>query len=121
LTVGPDGRAVPFIELFGELGLRRPGSTAIDTERLLQSPATSREVIGTAVAGVIAAVIALADPQEIVLGGSWGPALVDIIGAATKRLPRHVPVRAAALTDDPVLAGVRAKAISRLRAIVTSG
>jgi len=119
LTVGPDGRAVPFIELFGELALRRPGSTAIDTERLLRS--ADKDVIGTAVAGVIAAVIALADPQVVVLGGSWGPALVETIGAATKRMPRHVPVRAAALTDDPVLAGVRAEAISRLRAFVTSG
>ncbi|MEV6301373.1 ROK family transcriptional regulator, partial [Actinoplanes sp. NPDC051861] len=35
LTAGPDGRAVRFIELFGALGLRRSGSTAIDVARLL--------------------------------------------------------------------------------------
>jgi predicted NBD/HSP70 family sugar kinase len=118
LTVGPGGRAVPFIELFGELGLRRPGSTAIDTERLLQS--SGKGVIGNAVAGVIAAVIALADPQEIVVGGSWGPALITTICAATERMPRHVPVRAATLTDEPVLAGVRAEAVARLRVFITA-
>ena len=119
-TIGPGGRAVQFIEVFGELGLRRNGSTAIDIERLLQSPATTWEAIGTAVAGVIAAVIALADPQEVVLGGSWGPALLADIRAATARMPRHVPVRSAQLIDEPVLAGVRAEAINRLRALITA-
>ncbi|MBG0564113.1 ROK family transcriptional regulator [Actinoplanes aureus] len=120
VTAGPGGRAVRFIELFGELGLRRHGSTAIDVGRLLGSGATTREVIGTAVAGVVAAVIALADPQEVVVGGSWGPALLGDIGAATARLPRHVPVRATALTGEPVMAGVRAAALDHLRASVTA-
>ncbi len=35
VTAGPRGQATPLIEVFGELGLRRPGSTAIDVERLL--------------------------------------------------------------------------------------
>src|SRR5262249_37632877 len=35
LTAGPDGRAVPFTDVFAELGLRRPGSAAIDSARLL--------------------------------------------------------------------------------------
>jgi predicted NBD/HSP70 family sugar kinase len=121
LTVGPDGRAVRFIELFGELGLRRNGSTAIDAERLLESSAATRQIVGTAVAGVVAAVVALADPQEVVVGGSWGPALIDDIGTATARTPRHVIVRAAGMTGDPVLAGVRSAALSRLRSAVTAG
>jgi predicted NBD/HSP70 family sugar kinase len=121
LTAGTDGRAERFIEVFGDLGLRRDGSTAIDTGRLLRSPAATREVIGSAVAGVVAAVVALADPQEVVVGGSWGPALVDDIAAATARMPRRVLVRPTAVTGDPVLAGVRADALGRLRALVTAG
>ena len=35
LTVGPEGRATSLIEVFGQLGLRQPGATAIDTSRLL--------------------------------------------------------------------------------------
>jgi predicted NBD/HSP70 family sugar kinase len=119
LTAGLGGRAVPFIEVFAELGLRRGNSTAIDTEWLLASPAKTREIIATAVSGVVGAVIALADPQEVVVGGTWGPALVDVIRAATARMPRDVPVRAASVEADPVLNGVRAEALNRLRALVT--
>jgi predicted NBD/HSP70 family sugar kinase len=121
LTSGPNGRAVRFIELFGELGLRRPGSTAIDVDRLLEAGTATRDVIGTAVGGVVAALIALADPQEVVIGGSWGPALAGEIRAATARLPRRVPIRATAQDGDPVLSGVRAEAIGRLRAYVATG
>ncbi|WP_436533178.1 ROK family transcriptional regulator [Actinoplanes sp. HUAS TT8] len=120
LTVGPQGRAIPFIELFGELGLRRPGTTAIDAERLIASPTAVREMIGTAVGGVIAAVIALADPGEIVVGGSWGPSLISEIVAATARMPRQVPVRATTRTGSPASAGVRAEALRRLRASLTA-
>jgi len=120
LTAGPGGRAIPFIEVFTELSLRRPGSTAIDVERLLTSDAGTRAAVGEAVGGVVAAVIALADPQEIVVGGAWGPALVDDIRAQTARMPRSVPVRAADLTGEPVLSGVRAEALSRLRSVITA-
>jgi predicted NBD/HSP70 family sugar kinase len=120
VTAGPGGRAVRFIELFGELGLRLSGSTAIDTERLLDSAAATHETVGTAVSGVVAAVVALADPQEVVIGGSWGPALIDSIRAATALMPRQVSVRPAALTSEPVLAGVRAEALRHLRSSVTA-
>ncbi|GLY02397.1 ROK family transcriptional regulator [Actinoplanes sp. NBRC 101535] len=120
LTLGPGGRAVRFIELFGKLGLRRNGSTAIDVDRLLASPAATHEVLATAVGGVVAAVIALADPQAVLVGGPWGPAVVDNMRAATANMPRHVPIRAAEVTGEPVLAGVRAEALSRLRAEVTA-
>ncbi|BCY11320.1 ROK family transcriptional regulator [Actinoplanes sp. L3-i22] len=118
LTVGPGGRAIPFIELFGELGLRRPGSTAVDVARLKESSTVERETIAIAVSGVIAAVIALADPKEIVVGGSWGPFLISEIRAAMARMPRQVPVRAASLTGSPAWAGVRTEALRRLRASV---
>ncbi|MFG3577928.1 ROK family transcriptional regulator [Micromonospora chersina] len=120
VTAGPGGRAVRFIELFEELGLRLSGSTAIDTQRLLGSAATTHETIGTAVSGVVTAVVALADPQEVVVGGSWGPALIDCIRAATALMPRQVSVRPAQLTSEPVLAGVRTEALRRLRSSVTA-
>jgi predicted NBD/HSP70 family sugar kinase len=120
ITAGPGGRAVRFIELFGELGLRREGSTAIDVERLLAARGATRDVIGAAVGGVIAALIALADPREVVVGGSWGPALVDDVRAVVAGMPRQVPVRTASRNKDPVLAGVRAEALDRLRAGVTA-
>ncbi len=65
----------------------------------------------------------LADPELIIIGGSWGshPVILDVISTAAARLPRHAPVRAAELTAGPSLAGVRLEALNRLRsAIVTT-
>jgi predicted NBD/HSP70 family sugar kinase len=124
MTAGPRGQAMPFIEVFGELGLRQAGSTAIDTERLLAAAAgpgpqaaATRHALGQAVSGVLAAVVALTDPGLIIIGGSWGrhPVIGETIAAGTARLPRSVPVRGAELTDDPSLAGARLDALSRLR------
>lgn len=124
ITVGPRGQALPFIEVFSELGLRRTGSTAIDVERLLAaatSPepgaAATRHTLGQAVGGVLAAVVALTDPELIIIGGSWGssPLIRETITADTARLARSVPVRGAELTGNPSLAGARIDALSRLR------
>jgi predicted NBD/HSP70 family sugar kinase len=120
LTAGPDGRAVPVIDVFGHLGLRRPGTTAVDVDRVLAAGAGTRELIGTAIAGVVAAAVALCDPQEIVIGGPWGPDLLAAIRTATDRTPRPVRVRAALVTDDPVATGVRGDAVDRLRAVVAA-
>ena len=120
LTVGPGGRATRFIEVFAEMNLRRDSSTAIDVERLLASDAATQAAIGEAVAGVVAALVALADPRDIVVGGSWGPTLIDSIQTATVRMPRRIALRPAALTSEPVLAGVRAEALSRLRSAITA-
>nr|BFE60846.1 hypothetical protein GCM10020063_053720 [Dactylosporangium thailandense] len=54
LTAGPGGRAVPFIEVFGAMGVRRPGSTAIDPDALLAAiaaRASDRLLVARAVAG----------------------------------------------------------------------
>ena len=124
ITVGPRGQALPFIEVFSELGLRRTGSTAIDVERLLTAAtsgepraAATRHTLGQAVGGVLAAVVALTDPELIIIGGSWGssPVILETIIADTARLPRAVPVRGAELTGNPSLAGARIDALSRLR------
>ena len=174
LVAGPNGQATSLIDVFGQLGLRQPDATAIDTARLLAaatpssqavpgsaseavpgaasaaalgstSPAvpgsaseavpgaTSPAVPGSAsaasvtlqavaraVTGAIAAIVALADPAEIVLGGPWGshPVLAAAIAEAAASLPRPVPVRVAAAGAEPALSGARADALARLRAAI---
>ncbi len=127
LTTGLDGQAASLIDVFGQLGLRQPGATAIDTDRLVAAITGSapsadgvREAVAGAVAGAIAAVVALADPAEVVLGGPWGhhPELVAAVADAVAALPRPVPIRAATLTVAPALAGARSAALLRLRATI---
>jgi predicted NBD/HSP70 family sugar kinase len=129
ITIGPHGQAMRLIDVFAELGLRRAGSTAIDVDRLLaavggQQPqaGATRRALGAAVSGALAAVVALADPELIVIGGAWGahPVVLGAIDAAFTRMPRHVPVRAAALRAEPSLAGARADALRRLRAVIVA-
>jgi predicted NBD/HSP70 family sugar kinase/DNA-binding Lrp family transcriptional regulator len=124
ITAGPDGAAIPFIEVFGRLGLRRPGSTAIDVERLLAEcvRAEVRGAVAEAVAGVLAAVGAIADPELVVIGGPWGghPDVLDAIRSAVARSRRPVRVRAAELTEEPSLAGARGNALHRLRAAIVA-
>ncbi|MCX2947198.1 ROK family transcriptional regulator [Lentzea sp. NEAU-D7] len=117
ITAGPSG-ATPFIEVFGELGLRRPGSTAIDVPRLREADPL---VPARAVGGVITALVTLADPELVVIGGTWGPALLDAISAECTRLPRQVAVVAASV-EQPSLTGARAAALDLLRtALVNQG
>jgi predicted NBD/HSP70 family sugar kinase len=124
VTPGPDGGATSFTEVFAALGLRRPGSTAIDVDALLDTAAGSartRRAIAQAVCGVLAAVVALADPELVVVGGEWGsrPAIIGEIRDRFARLPRHVPVRPAAVRTEPALTGARAHAVAALQAAVT--
>jgi predicted NBD/HSP70 family sugar kinase len=123
-TTGPGGRAMPFTEVFSELGLRRPGTAAIDVDRLLaavtgQEPgaAAIRHDLGQAISGVLAAIVALADPELVIVGGSWGrhPVILDTIITGTARLRRQVPVRGAELSGTASLDGARSDAVSRLR------
>jgi predicted NBD/HSP70 family sugar kinase len=125
VTTGPDHRAMPFTQVFAELGLRRPGTTAIDDDRLLRaldSQDATREQLARAIAGAVAALIALADPEVVVLGGSWGthPALEQAIRTHLARLPRSVALRPAAVHDRPALAGARQRAIHQLRASIVT-
>ncbi|WP_326999739.1 ROK family transcriptional regulator [Dactylosporangium sp. NBC_01737] len=117
ITAGPGGRAMPFTDVFARLGVRRPGSTAIDVPALL---AADLDTVARAVAGVLAAVVALADPALVVLGGPWGsdPAVLAAVSAAFGALPRHVPVRAPACTGEPSLTGARTHALATLRAAI---
>ena len=122
VTTGPDARAMPFVDVFAGLGLRRPGSTAIDTDRLLAADDATVRTVAVAVAGVVAAVVTLADPALVLIGGTWGPALTEAIASVVSVSPRPVSLRAASRVEDAALSGVRRDAVDRLRAaIVASG
>lgn len=129
VTVGPGGRATPLTEVFAALGLRRDGTTAIDVDLLraslcLRGPAGSTilEVLARAVAGVLIAAIALADPHEIVIGGSWGRDvdMIAALGAQLATSPRSVPVREATVRHSPDEAGARAFALTSLRTLIAT-
>jgi predicted NBD/HSP70 family sugar kinase len=122
ITVGPDGAAVRFLDVFGELGLRHPESTAIDVEALdkaIGDAGPGPGVLGAlarAIGGVLSSVVALCDPELVVLGGPWGgrPGVVDAVRAAAVGLRRPVEVRAAVVTEQAPLSGARAAAIRAL-------
>jgi predicted NBD/HSP70 family sugar kinase len=108
ISVGPQGQAMQLIDVFGELGLRRTGSTAIDAGRLLAAVSDSqpqaqavRYTLGQAISGVLAAVVALCDPELIVIGGSWGthPLILEAITTAFTRMPPPCP-RPRSQADD---------------------
>ena len=127
VTWGPRGQAMRFTEVFAALGLRQPGTTAIDVNAVLEilsrtsskSPGL-RADLAHAVSGVLSAAVALADPQLIVLGGPWGtdPTMLEAVREDFGSQPRCVPVRAAAVCEQPALRGARAHALVELRAAV---
>ncbi|GAB3202476.1 ROK family transcriptional regulator [Geodermatophilus arenarius] len=124
LTRSPDGRAVAFTEVFAELQLRRPDSTAVDVDALLgvvDAPGDRQgrvlAALAEAICGVLGAVVALTDPRLIVLGGTWGPrpAVVRAVSEALAHQPRGVPLQVARATAEPSLAGARHRALDDLR------
>lgn len=127
VTVGTRGEAVAFTEVFAQLGLRRPGTTAVDVDAVRLAldveSAAARETVDTlttAVAGVVAAIVALADPEVVVLGGVWGadPRIVAKVEAHSRQHARPVAVRAATVVDEAPLAGARRDALDRLRSLI---
>jgi predicted NBD/HSP70 family sugar kinase len=129
LTRGPGGRAVPFTQVFADLELRRPGSTAIDVPALLRAVDAGAGTDGAgaalgpladAICGVVAALVALTDPELVVLGGPWGthPAVVGAVAARASTEARQVPVRPAQVADEAPLAGARHWALQELREAV---
>ena len=116
-------------EVFQELGLRQPGTTAIDVPALLAAfdsrgaaAVPVRAAVGTALSGVLAALAAVCDPEVVILGGQWGghPAVIDTVRARFRRSPRHVPVRPAAVTGEPALSGARRRALGDLRTAIVA-
>lgn len=114
LTTGPDGSAMRLTDVFAALGLRRPGSTAIDVPKLLAATET-HPALARALTGVLSAVVALVDPAVVLVGGPWGPVIAPMLHAAVAAEPRAVPVEAAAVTDEPALTAARAAALDALR------
>jgi predicted NBD/HSP70 family sugar kinase len=122
LTVGPDGTAMRFTDVFAALGLRHPGSTAIDLAALdaavgeAGSAGTTLEVLARAIAGVLANVVALCDPDLAILGGPWGgrPEVAQAVRGNAVGLRRPLEVRSAVVTDHAPLAGARAAAVRAL-------
>jgi predicted NBD/HSP70 family sugar kinase len=130
VTVGPRGVAMRLTDVFDALGLRRPGSAAIDVPALLQvvesdtdSAAEARSALARAVAGVLAAVVALTDPAVVLVGGPWGrhPSVLAAVAREFADAPRDVPIEVAAVHDEPALAAAREAALEQLRdAIITA-
>jgi predicted NBD/HSP70 family sugar kinase len=127
VTAGPGGAAMRLTDVFDALGLRRPGTAAIDVAALLraveQDAAEVRDTLGRAVAGVLSAVVALTDPAVVLVGGPWGahPSVLAAVAREFAVAPLAVPVHAAAVDDEPSLAAARATALQQLRdAVVTA-
>ena len=114
-------------EVFQELGLRQAGTTAIDVAALLDAfdgrdavTGPVRAAVGTALSGVLAALVAVCDPEVVILGGDWGghPAVIDTVRARFRQSPRHVPIRPATVTEEPALSGARRRALDDLRTAI---
>jgi len=122
-TVGPGGVAMPFTDVFAALGLHRPGSTAIDVPALLAAAARDASDLARAICGVLAAAVALADPEVVLIGGPWGrdPAVLAAIAREFGRAPRNVAVEAASVEDEPALVGARETALRQLRDAIVAG
>jgi predicted NBD/HSP70 family sugar kinase len=127
LVPGFSGRAVAFITVFAQLGLRHAGSTAIDVITLrdkLTSPGGRQlaRTLASAICGVLTAATALCDPQLIVIGGTWGTTqrMIEATQRAFAQQPRTVPIQPALATDEPSLTGARTSAIAKLRTDIIS-
>jgi predicted NBD/HSP70 family sugar kinase len=122
ITVGPDGAAMKFLDVFGALRLRHPDSTAIDLGALnaaiadVAAGGITLGALARAIGGVLSSVVALCDPELVVLGGPWGgrAEVVDAVRAAAIGLRRPVEVRAAVVTEHAPLSGARTAAIRAL-------
>jgi predicted NBD/HSP70 family sugar kinase len=128
VVTGPADRAMCFTDVFGELRLRRAGSTAIDVPALLASTSegpraeASRDVLAKAVCDVLAALVALCDPAVVIIGGTWGSdrGIMTAIKARSRELPRSVAMDTPSVQHEPSLAGARNEALEQLRSTITT-
>jgi hypothetical protein len=58
----------------------------------------------------------------VIFGGEWGghPAVIDTVRARFLQSPRHVPIRPAAVTEEPALSGARRRALDDLRTAIVA-
>src|SRR4051794_30656370 len=119
LTARPGGLAVPPAQGLPAPGLRPPGSPAPPARALLHA-VEHRQVLARAICGVLSAAVALTDPAVILLGGPWAASVLEAVAHEFACSPRHVPVNAATVTDEPALTGARATALEQLRDTIVS-
>lgn len=127
-TTGPGGRSLRLFECLAAWDLLVPGSTAIDVRRvrgvLADGSAADRRRAGEiagAVAGVISSVIALLDPQGVLVGGPWGsaPGFLDLVAdRVASSADGTLVLRPTALTEAPYREGVRLRAVAAARQAV---
>ena len=119
------GRAIPFIDVFGELGLRRPPRPPIDVAAALRAlddagpagPGGARWGGGRRRRGRSSP---SATRRSSCVGGPWGshPALHRAVDVAVGRRPRRVELRPPRAGADPSLTGARTDAVARLRSTI---
>jgi predicted NBD/HSP70 family sugar kinase len=105
----------------GALSARRVFAAAAAGDPLAESVVAEEVQV---VARAICAVVAVADPQLVVLGGGVGqaPGFADAVAAQLRAMSPVVPeVRVSALGDDAVVDGCLAEGMDRAWSILTSG
>ena len=131
ITVGPHGQATRLIEVFGELGLRRAGSTAIDAGRLAQrwSPARTlrRRARGMPWAGPSAE---SSPPSSRWPTPGWSSSAAPGAATLSSWRPSRRPSPSSpgmcpsgppsSRTSHPSLAGARSDAVRRLRSAIVA-
>jgi predicted NBD/HSP70 family sugar kinase len=127
-TSGPANRSLTLVECFAAWDLLVPGSDAIDVSRVrnilegrsIADRSRSKE-IAVAVAGAIKSVIALLDPDGVLLGGPWGntPGFLELV-ADEMNAPRNAApdLRPISLTEAPYRDGARIRAVATARQAV---
>ncbi|MBA8795805.1 putative NBD/HSP70 family sugar kinase/biotin operon repressor [Friedmanniella endophytica] len=118
ITTGPDGRGRRLLESLGDHGLLREGSWAIDVEAmaaLLGRRDAAADRVLAAVAGAIATIAALVDPEAVVIADHWSADadLADrLAGPVAAAAPVPVALRAAMITEHAPLVGARTEALA---------
>ena len=114
-------RAARRSGMAGALSARRVFAAAADGDVLANSVVAEEVQV---VARAICAVVAVADPALVVLGGGVGqaPGFADAVAAQLRAMSPVVPeVRVSALGDDAVVDGCLAESMDRAWSILTSG
>ena len=123
-TVGPDGAAMPLTEVFAALGLRRPGSTAIDVPALLRASRRRRRAASARAVGRRAVGRRSRWPTRrscsSAAPGARDPRVLAAISARVRRAAAPRPGRGRGIDDEPALTGAREAALQQLRDAVVA-
>lgn len=127
-TTGPAVRSLTLFECMAAWNLLKPGAEAIDVGRVRsivegRSTADRRRAgdIAGAVAGAINSVVALLDPQGVLIGGPWGcaPGFLDLVADRLGPLAdAELILRPTGLTKAPYHDGARIRAVATARQAV---